>query len=154
MTYASHAKLGLVFTFDSITQERKQILCNADESIDLSDIVRKHACRFWIERAFQDGKTSVGMADYQVRGWLGWHHHMTLVMVASLFMLKERLRNQTTVNLLSCQDIVDSLTFYLPRKDVTEEGVFRNQQRRHEQRRRAIESAKRKQKLREAKVPK
>ena len=144
----------LVFTYDPITQEKKHILCNADESISLSEIVRKHACRFWIERAFQDGKTSVGMADYQVRGWLGWHHHMTMVMMASLFMLKERLRNHTSVSLLSCQDIVDLLTFYLPRKDLTEEGVFKNLQKRHEQRRQAIESAKRKQKLRETKVPK
>jgi len=144
----------IAFTYDPITKERKQILCNADISTDLSVIVRKHACRFWIERAFQDGKTSIGMADYQVRGWLGWHHHMTMVMMASLFMVKERLLNHKTVNLLSCQDIVDLLSYYLPRKDLTEEGVFRNLQKRHEQRRQAIESAKRQQKLREAKVPK
>ncbi len=94
------------------------------------------------------------MADYQVRGWLGWHHHMTMVMMASLFMVKERLLNHKTVNLLSCQVIVDLLSYYLPRKDITEEGVFKNLQKRHKQRSQAIESARRKQKLRVAKVPK
>ena len=31
------------------------------------------------------------MADYQVRRWDAWHRHMALVMVAMLFLLKERL---------------------------------------------------------------
>jgi len=43
-----------------------------------------------VERSFEDEKGECGMADYQVRKWTGWHHHMALVMMAMLFMLDER----------------------------------------------------------------
>ena len=29
-----------------------------------------------VERVFEDGKSECGMADYQVRKWSAWHHHM------------------------------------------------------------------------------
>jgi SRSO17 transposase len=48
------------------TKERKWFLSNAGASVTLKTLVRRHACRYWIERTFQDGKTSVGMTDYQV----------------------------------------------------------------------------------------
>lgn len=144
----------LVFTYDQKTDEKKYILCNADESTSLSTIVQKHACRFWIERAFQDGKTSVGMGDYQVRGWLGWHHHIAMVALASLFMLKERILHRKSIDLLSCQDIVELLTYYLPRKNTSEEEVFKSMVRRHEQRKQSIDSAKRKYNLLEGILPK
>ena len=57
--------------------------------------------RFWIERAFQDAKSELGMADYEVRGWRGWHHHQTLVCLALLFTLKERLAHAAAVPLLT-----------------------------------------------------
>ena len=123
--------------------EMKYFLSNAAASLPLTTLVRKHAVRFWIERCFQDGKTSVGMGDYQARGWLAWHHHMALVMLAMLFMLRERLLYKTTVDLLSCQDIVELLNIYIPRKDTTIEAVIQNMNERHRKRRAAIESAKR-----------
>ena len=123
--------------------ERKYFLCNAGEEVPLPTLIRKHAMRFWIERCFQDAKTSIGMADYQARVWLAWHHHMALVMLAMLFMLRERLLYDKTVELLSCQDIVELLNIYLPRKDTTVEAVIRNMNERHRKRRAAIESAKR-----------
>ncbi|MBK8537148.1 MAG: hypothetical protein IPL59_19845 [Candidatus Competibacteraceae bacterium] len=43
-----------------------------------------------IERALQQGKQDVGLGDYQVRGWRGWHHHLALVMMSMLFLLEER----------------------------------------------------------------
>jgi SRSO17 transposase len=45
------------------------------------------ASRYWIERALEDAKGELGMADYQVRGWWGWHHHMTVTMLAMLLLL-------------------------------------------------------------------
>ncbi len=34
--------------------------------------------RYWIERAIEDAKGEAGLADYQVRGWIEWHHHMVM----------------------------------------------------------------------------
>ncbi|MBC8391670.1 MAG: IS701 family transposase [Deltaproteobacteria bacterium] len=96
--------------------------------------------RYWIERVFEDAKSECGMADYQVRKWSAWHHHMTLVMMAMLFMLSERIRHKDTCPLLSCSDIEELLARFLPRRDVTEEEVIYQLEERHRHRQKAIES--------------
>ena len=57
----------IVITMEFQTGELKYFLSNTDESVRLSELVQRHAASFWIERTFQDGKTSVGMADYHVK---------------------------------------------------------------------------------------
>jgi len=96
--------------------------------------------RYWIERAFEDGKSECGMADYQVRKWNAWHHHMALVMMAMLFMLTERMRHKATYPLLSCSDIEELLSHFLPRRDVSEAEVIRQLEDRHRRRQSAIKS--------------
>src|SRR6266550_7296891 len=96
--------------------------------------------RYWVERCFEDGKSECGMADYQLRLWNAWHHHMALVMMAMLFMLSEKLRMQKQCPLLSCADIERLLATFLPRRDAGPEQVLNHMHRRHEMRRRAIDS--------------
>ena len=80
------------------------------------------------------------MADYQVRKWNAWHHHMALVMMSMVFMLSERIQHKDTHPLLSCADIEELLAHFLPRRDVTQEEVLLQLDQRHTQRRRAAES--------------
>jgi SRSO17 transposase len=105
--------------------------------------------RYWIERALQQGKQDVGLGDYQVRGWRGWHHHMTLVMMAMLFLLEERRLHQQARPLLSGTDIRALLNHFLPRRDTTLEEVLRQMEVRHRKRQAAIDSTYRKQQLNE-----
>jgi len=95
------------------------------------------AQRFWIERAFQDAKSELGMAQYEVRTWKGWHHHMALVALAMLFVTKERLLAQESAPLLSARDIVELLDVYLPRRNRDPEEVLKIMQWRHRQREQA-----------------
>jgi len=105
--------------------------------------------RHWIERGFEDAKSQLGMADYEVRKWRGWHHHMALVALAMLFILKERVKHAESAPLLSARDIVELLAFYLPRRRRKEEEVVSDLVRRHEQRQAAAKShARRQQKKR------
>ena len=60
--------------------------------------------RYWVERTFDDAKNELGMSDYQVRKWNGWHHHHALVFMASLFLLKQRITNQKEIPLMSMRD--------------------------------------------------
>lgn len=129
---------------DGATGERKYFLSNAGAKVSLRTLVQKRATRYWIERCFQDAKTSVGMADYQARGWIAWHHHMALVTLAMLFVLRERQLHEREMELLSYQDIIELLNVYLPRTDRTKEAVLENMRERHAKRRAAIESARRK----------
>ena len=50
--------------------------------------------RYWVERALQDAKSQAGLDEYQVRQWNGWHHHVTLVMLAHSFLTLETLRSK------------------------------------------------------------
>lgn len=125
------------------TGDTKWFVSNAPSTIGLRALLLLHGKRFWVERTFEDAKGSVGMADYQARGWLAWHHHMAMVSLALLFLLRERTVHNLEIDLLSCNDIVDLLNIYLPRADTTPEAVVRSIERRHRKRRAAIESARR-----------
>lgn len=113
-------------------------LSNIDAS--LPELARRHTRRYWIERAFQDAKTSLGMADYQARGWLAWHHHMAMVALAQRFLLNEKTGDCRQIELLSAQDVVEALTVLLPRKDTTIDQVLGIIGKRHLKRRSARSS--------------
>jgi SRSO17 transposase len=117
----------------------KYSLSNAPEGTALERLAYMQGQRFWIEQAFADAKGSLGMAQYEVRGWTGWHHHMTLVCMAMLFTLRERIACKEDAPLLSVRDVVDLLDFYLPRQPRDEAGVIKRMKRRHEARNRDIE---------------
>lgn len=110
--------------------------------------MRQKAQRFWIERRFEDAKGQVGMNQYQVRGWRGWHHHMALVSMAMLFLLQERQQKTCTHPLLSCADVVEVLQFLLPKRKNSLPEVLRQLESRHARRRAAMESAYRQQEKR------
>jgi SRSO17 transposase len=133
-------ELWLLITRDVETGEKKYWLSNASTDTSLNKLTQKAAARFFIERSFQDAKTSLGMRDYQVRVWPGWHHHMSLVSMAMLFMLKERLANKKDVSLLSCQDIVELLNYYLPRGDLSEDSLLSQLEARHKKRFQSMDS--------------
>ena len=44
--------------------------------------------RWPIEICFEEGKQYLGMGDYEVRSWRGWHHHMTLCILAHHFLVR------------------------------------------------------------------
>ena len=60
--------------------------------------------RYWVERDFENGKSELGMSDYQVRKWLGWHHHHAILFMAMLFMLEERIAHEVEYPLMSVRD--------------------------------------------------
>lgn len=113
---------------------------NAPEGSRAEELAYMQAQRHWIERSFEDAKSELGMAEYEVRKWRGWHHHLALVSLAMLFVLKERVSHAESVPLLSARDIVELLNYYLPRRGHTEEEVIQDLRRRHRQRQQASAS--------------
>jgi SRSO17 transposase len=47
-----------------------------------------------VEECLQRGKGEAGLADYQVRTWSGWHHHQSLSLIASWFLVQEARRGK------------------------------------------------------------
>ncbi|HEY5867146.1 MAG TPA: IS701 family transposase [Candidatus Tectomicrobia bacterium] len=74
------------------TQELKSYLCNAPVDTAMETLVHMSGMRWPIETCFEDSKQLLGMGDYEVRSWTGWHHHMTLVILAHFFVVRMSLR--------------------------------------------------------------
>jgi SRSO17 transposase len=129
--------------------EIKYSLSNAPADKPASRRAFMQGQRYWVERALQQGQQDVGLGDYQVRGWRGWHPHMALVMMAMLFTLEERLLHHPTRPWLSGTDLRALLNPFLPRRDTTVDEVVRPMERRHRNRQSATHSAYRRQQLNE-----
>ena len=74
--------------------ELKTYLCNAPADIPHHRLVRTSGMRWPIETCFETGKQELGMGDYEVRSWQGWHHHMTLVILALAFLVRVQNRSK------------------------------------------------------------
>jgi SRSO17 transposase len=68
----------------------KYCLSNLPEDCSLESLVDQAMLRWRIERDYQELKQEVGLADFEGRGWRGFHHHATLCIAAYGFLICER----------------------------------------------------------------
>jgi len=52
----------------------------------LAELVRVAGARWTIEACFEAAKGEVGLDQYEVRSWTGWHRHITLAMLAHAYL--------------------------------------------------------------------
>jgi SRSO17 transposase len=76
--------------------EIKYYVSNGAAETPLGVLASVACSRHRVEDFFEDGKGHLGMAQYETRSWIGWHHHMTLVGLAHLFvtLAQRRLRKE------------------------------------------------------------
>lgn len=82
-------EVGVVIRYrarDEAIVKQDYYLSNAPFSTAASEFARAAKAEHRIEECFDRGKGEAGMADYEVRGWVGWQHHQTLTMIASWFL--------------------------------------------------------------------
>jgi SRSO17 transposase len=79
--------------------ELKAFLSNAPETTPETALVRVAGMRWAIETAIEECKGGLGMDHYEVRTWLGWHHHMTMCLLAHHFLVRTRHRLKKTPQL-------------------------------------------------------
>ena len=63
-------------------EEVAYYLVYAPEGTPLAEVVRAVGSRWAIEDLFKLGKGQVGLDQYEVRSWTGWHRHVTLALLA------------------------------------------------------------------------
>ena len=63
------------------------VVPNAPADTPLSTLARVAMSRWPIETEFEDEKSQVALDEYEVRSWDGWHHHITMCLLASAFLL-------------------------------------------------------------------
>lgn len=117
----------------------KFTLINAPANTELEKLVGWQGQRFFIEQTFKNGKSHAGMADYQVRKWRGWQHHMALVGMALLFMLEERRLQRKEWSQLSAADITELLHWQFTTRP-SREAVIERIVQRHRRRAKATAS--------------
>jgi SRSO17 transposase len=64
-------------------------LSHGNEDTVLEEYARVIKDAYRVEECFHRGKGECGLGDYQVRNWCGWHHHVTLSMLAMWFLTSE-----------------------------------------------------------------
>jgi hypothetical protein len=77
---------------------------------ELARVIKAGAC---IEASFHRGKGEVGMDEYQVRTWPGWHHHMALSLLAVWFLITETHRGQSLTPALTLPQVRYGLSLLL-----------------------------------------
>jgi SRSO17 transposase len=109
-------------------------LSNAAQDIGLAALARVQGQRFFIEHTFREAKSECAMADYQVRRWDAWHHHMALVMLAALFLIKQKVTHRETWPMLSLNDLVTAISHMLPKRQMGASELAGVIERRHRNR--------------------
>src|SRR5207248_7814291 len=65
----------------------RSYLSNAPADTPLRTLAQVAAARWVIETEIQTAKGETGLDEYEVRRWAGWHHHITLALLAGAFLL-------------------------------------------------------------------
>ena len=71
------------------TMKHDYYLSNALPETTLIEFARVAKAEHRIEECLERAKSDAGLAQYQVRNWIGWHHHQTLSLLAAWFLTEE-----------------------------------------------------------------
>ena len=117
-------KQGAKYALSNITKEQKTP----------QEFAYMQSQRFWIERAFQDCKGELGMADYQVRKYQAWYHHQALFFMAYDYANHIRDKQRVNIPLLSVRDVRLLIIAHLTANQVIMEKEIIDLAIRHKQR--------------------
>ena len=72
--------------------ELKYHRSNAPATVPLEKVAAVRGTRWTIEEDIQSAKGECGLDEYETRGWVGWHHHTALSMLALTFLVRQKQR--------------------------------------------------------------
>ena len=102
-----YAALWAWFSEEGLPSERERLLVrrslgqkaevkyqrsNAPATIPLEKLAQKRGQHWCVEQSFEAAKGECGLDEYETRGWVGWHHHTALAMLALWFLALQRQR--------------------------------------------------------------
>jgi len=68
----------------------KYFFSNLPADLSLRRLVRTAKGRWWVEHSYKELKDELGLDHFEGRSWRGWHHHVTLVLLAYAFLVLRR----------------------------------------------------------------
>jgi len=91
-----HPELPLVWLLiecpEGANAPTKYWLSDLPQDASWRTLVRWAKSRWAVEMNYREMKDHLGLDHFEGRGWAGWHHHVSMVMLAFAFVLSERLR--------------------------------------------------------------
>jgi SRSO17 transposase len=99
--------------------EVKYYVSNAAPEVPLETMALVTGSRWPVEEFFEDAKGQLGMAHYEARSWTSWHHHMSLVALAYLYVVQTRRDLNRQVPDLTIDMAMRLLRAALPRPQLT-----------------------------------
>lgn len=102
----------------------KYYRCNAPKQTPFKTLARLTGWRWPVETTIEECKGELGLDHYEVRGWLGWHHHTTMTLLAHHFLVRLRVELGTAAPALTVSQVRKLLQVVLPKREFDEEGVI------------------------------
>ena len=90
---------------------------NAPASTSLKTLARLTAWRWPVETVIEECKDELGLDHYEVRGWVGWHHHTTMTLLAHSFLVRVRVTMGAQAPALTVAQAHRLLQVVLPKRE-------------------------------------
>ena len=114
------------------TMKHDYYLSNALPETALPEFARVAKAEHRIEECLGRAKSDAGLAQYQVRNWIGWHHHQTLSLLATWFLTQEDRRGKKIhAGSHGPEDPRDHCSAVMPRSRLRLSRLHQTQERSH-----------------------
>jgi hypothetical protein len=91
---------------------------NAPAETALTTLARLTAWRWPVETVIEECKSELGLDHYEVRGWVGWHHHTTMTLLAHHFLVRLRAKHGLQAPALTVSQVRKLLQVILPKREL------------------------------------
>lgn len=91
------------------TWKHDYFLSNASPQTSLEELGRVIKAEHRIEDSLKRAKSEAGLADYEVRTWMGWYHHQALSLIATWFLTQEALHGRKWTPAITVPQVRESL---------------------------------------------
>lgn len=82
------------------------------------------AWRWPVETVIEESKGELGLDHYEVRGWVGWHHHTTMTLLAHHFLVRLRVKRGIVAPALTVSQVRKLLQVVLPKREFNAEEAL------------------------------
>jgi len=97
---------------------------NAPADTPLSTLARMTAWRWPVETVIEECKGELGLDHYEVRGWVGWHHHTTMTLLAHHFLVRLRVNRGIDAPALTVAQVRKLLQVVLPKREFNAQSAL------------------------------
>jgi SRSO17 transposase len=106
------------------TDTWKYYRSNASPHTSAKTLARLTAWRWPVETVIEECKDELGLDQYEVRGWVGWHHHTTMTMLSHHFLVELRVEMAEDAPALTVAQARKLLQVVLPKREFDEAAMI------------------------------